>query len=302
MDLHLVVDVADVGVYGVRGDDELFRHGVGRVSARDEQQDLRFAGRQAELGCRFGADLLHLVSRGRRSGEGHDAELHAHERHEHDGEQAHEGQAGRRCEGLGHWHCHTLVPQRQRVARGEPQAHEAAGHGESERRGRVAFGGEDAEVHDEQHFEERLHADADDEGGEVSERRGEEQREAHHDGDEQGRVDLEDVEAVARQRVDAGDDENEQSPAQNAECEGVLAGGQHFPWDDAAEEIAGGAGEQRDEANAEHVLEAAACSAARQEYGKGALFVLAGEGQKGSRCQGEQGRRRRRYHRKAEHG
>ena len=74
MDLHLVVDVADVGVYGVRGDDELFRHGVGRVSARDEQQDLRFAGRQAELGCRFGADLLHLVSRGRRSGEGHDAD------------------------------------------------------------------------------------------------------------------------------------------------------------------------------------------------------------------------------------
>lgn len=181
-------------------------------------------------------------------------------------------------------------------------AHEAAGHGESERRGRVAFGGEDAEVHDEQHFEERLHADADDEGGEVSERRGEEQREAHHDGDEQGRVDLEDVEAVARQRVDAGDDENEQSPAQNAECEGVLAGGQHFPWDDAAEEIAGDAGEQRDEANAEHVLEAAACSAARQEYGKGALFVLAGEGQKGSRCQGEQGRRRRRYHRRQERG
>lgn len=145
-------------------------------------------------------------------------------------------------------------------------------------------------------------ADTDDEGGEVGERRGEEQGEADHDGDEQRRVDLEDVEPVAGQRVDSGDDENEQRPAQDAEGEGVLAGGQHLPGNDAAQEVAGGAGEQGDEAHAEHVLEAAVRGAAWQKHGEGALAVLAGEGQKRSGCQGEQGRRRRRYRRRQKGG
>lgn len=94
VDLHLVVDVADVGVHGVGGDDQLVGHGAGGVAAGDEQQYLAFAGRQGELGGHLGTDFLHLVFRWRGGSERHDAELHAHERYEHDGQQAHEAKTG----------------------------------------------------------------------------------------------------------------------------------------------------------------------------------------------------------------
>ena len=233
---------------------------------------------------------------GGRGGERHDAEFHAHKWYEHHGEQAHKGQAGLRGDFEGYLG-HALVPERQRIAHGKSHTHESTGHGEGKRRRGIAFGGEDAEVHDKQYLEERLHADAHYKGEEKRRRSRYEQRESDHDGHEQCRINLENVESVAGQGVDTDNQEDEKRAAQNAARERPIVSGKHLPGNDAAEKVTGDAGEPRDSSYAEHALQPAFRGAAGQEHGESAAAVGARESQDDARGQGQKGGERRGEHR-----
>ena len=287
MDLHLLVDVPHVGVHGVRRYHQLLGHVVRGVAARDEHEDLGLAPRQAELLGHLGADLVDLGLRGRRGRQRHDVELLAHQRHQQHGQHAHEPQArlGRDGEGqLGG----VLVAYVPRIAYGDARAHERAGEGERYGRRHVTFRGEDAEVHDEQDFQQRRDAGRHDEGGEERHLVGQEQRERRDQQHQQPGEHLEYAGLVLRRDADAGDAQHDGRPSEDAQREADVSGGQHLPGDDGHEEIARDAGQEGDDAHRDHVLETALGRALRQQHRKRPRAVAASGHQQHAGGDGQQ--------------